>query len=244
MRNAVTGALVALWVYADTHIRAGDELPVSQFAIDRMVGIEGFCDLIGEAWIRVKDDGATVILPGYCEKNGLLSKEKRKASNADRQRRFREKHNAVSNASSNAVTSNAVTPLDQDQDQDLKNKDKEVALRLPEWLPSEEWKAWLEVRKKNKAPNTPRALHLAIGELTRLKSLGFDPAKVLDQSTLKGWKSLHPVKPELAAVTTEPKSQLCDYCTKAASGTVNGRRSCDEHFDRAMANERPAKVAA
>lgn len=123
MRNAVTGALVALWVYADTHIRAGDELPISALAVDRMVGIDGFCEVVGEDWIRSDNFGTTVILPGYCEKNGLISKDKRKSSNADRQRRYRERHrqegDANTNAVSNAVTRNAVTLLDLDQDQDI-----------------------------------------------------------------------------------------------------------------------------
>lgn len=154
MRNAVTGALVALWVYADTHIREGDELPISVTAVDRMVGIQGFCAIVGEDWIRSDTDGATVILPGYCEKNGLISKDKRKTSNADRQRRYRERQrgagnverNAATNAVSNAVTRNDVTPLDQDLDQDQKKSRSNSARkgsRLPsEWVPSEILEAW------------------------------------------------------------------------------------------------------
>jgi uncharacterized protein YdaU (DUF1376 family) len=125
-----------------------------------------------------------------------------------------------------------------------KKETKEVALQLPEWLPADAWKAYLEVRKQKKTPNTPRALNMLITELTRLKSLGFDPAAVLDQSTLKGWKSVFPTKPELVAVNAEPKAQLCDYCTKESQGTVNGRRACTGHWQLAMDNERPAlKVA-
>ena len=117
------------------------------------------------------------------------------------------------------------------------------AFVLPEWLPKEQWKAWLEVRKKSRVPNTPRALKLAICELERLKSLGHDPATVLDQSTLKGWRSVYPLKPELSVVTTEPKSQFCDYCAKASTGTVNGRRHCSAHMENAMDGIKPMKVA-
>lgn len=123
-------------------------------------------------------------------------------------------------------------------------KKDEVAVRLPEWLPAEQWKAWLEVRSKAKAPNTPRALQLALTELTRLKSLGFEPAAVLDQSTLKGWKSVYPLKAEVVALVAEPKGKICDYCAKPSTGAVNGRRACDGHWDRAMGNEVPAKIAA
>lgn len=123
-------------------------------------------------------------------------------------------------------------------------KTAEEVFMLPDWLPKDEWKALLEVRKGKRIQNTPRALKLLLGELERLKSLGHDPARVLDQSTLKSWSSVYPLKPELVSVTAEPKSQLCDYCTKGSTGTVNGRRSCDEHFDRAMGNEKPARIAA
>jgi hypothetical protein len=148
MRNAVTGALLTLWVYADTHIRNGDELPISVTAVDRMVGIDGFCDIIGEDWIRSDNYGTTVVLPGYCEKNGLISKDKRNASNAERQRKYRERQRLLSNAShnavSNAVTSNAVTLLDQDLDQDLKEEKPNRASRLPaSWVPSDSLKAWV-----------------------------------------------------------------------------------------------------
>ncbi len=139
MRNAVTGALLTLWVYADTHIRSGDVLPISVTAIDRMVGIDGFCDLLGKDWVRQSDDGRSVVLPGYCEKNGLISKEKRKSANAERQRRFRDSHNAnsngVSNAGRNAVSNADVTRLDQDQDQDQdQNKKKQLPASSAEAL--------------------------------------------------------------------------------------------------------------
>jgi uncharacterized protein YdaU (DUF1376 family) len=122
-------------------------------------------------------------------------------------------------------------------------KDEEVAV-LPDWLPLEAWKPFLEMRRKKKIANGARALNMLLTELERLKSLGFDPAAVIDQSTLKGWTSFYPLKPELVSVSAEPKAKLCDYCPKIATGTVNGRRACAEHWQLAMDNERPAKVAA
>jgi len=111
-------------------------------------------------------------------------------------------------------------------------------------LPSEEWKALLEVRKAKKIANTPRALKLLLTELTRLKSLGFDPAKVLDQSTLKSWSSVYPLKIDLAVATAEPKGKLCDYCAKVSTGMVNGRRACDADWEKAMGNVPPLKAVA
>jgi hypothetical protein len=253
MRNAVTGALLTLWVYADTHIREGDLLPLSTVAIDRMVGIDGFCELVGPDWVQETNFGTFSILPGYCEKNGLISKEKRSTANAERQRRYRERlRNPVSNASSNANVTHNVTGLDQDQDLDQKKQKKrarqaspvssseeEEPVKLPDWLPTEHWKAWLDVRKKIKAPNTPRALKLSLDELERLKSQGYDPKAVLDQATVKGWKFPYPLKEGMPA--TEPAGKICDYCSAVSTGQVNGRRACEEHWQMAMDNVSPLK---
>jgi hypothetical protein len=78
-----------------------------------------------------------------------------------------------------------------DLDKDIKKQGKVAA--LPDWLPEEPWKAWLEVRSKNKAPNTPRALTLALGVLEKLRADGQDPVAVLEQSTLRGWRGLFPI---------------------------------------------------
>ena len=71
--------------------------------------------------------------------------------------------------------------------------DKPKAPELPEWVPGDAWKAWLEVRPKVKAPNTPRALTLAIRELEKLRADGHDPRAVLEQSTVRGYRGLFPV---------------------------------------------------
>ena len=142
------------------------------------------------------------------------------------------------------VTDGNASKRHTDTNTDTDTKDKSEVAVLPPWLPLEAWKPFLEMRRKKKIANGARALNMLLTELERLKSLGFDPAAVIDQSTLKGWTSFYPLKPELVAVSAEPKSKLCDYCTKPSGGAVNGRRACDEHWPLAMANERPAKVAA
>lgn len=80
------------------------------------------------------------------------------------------------------------------------------AVALPDWLPKDAWDAWLEVRKKNRAPNTDRALRLAIAELARLKASGHDARAVLEQSTLRGWRGVFPVKQD--TVQQAPKADI------------------------------------
>lgn len=76
---------------------------------------------------------------------------------------------------------------------------------LPEWVPAEPWAGWLEVRRKLRAPNTARALELAIRELDKLRALGQSPREVLEQSTARGWRGLFPIK------SPQPGSQQHDH---------------------------------
>ena len=63
---------------------------------------------------------------------------------------------------------------------------------LPNWVPKEAWDAWVEVRARKRAANTPYAKGLALKRLDDLRRLGHDPRKLLDLATLKGWTSLYP----------------------------------------------------
>lgn len=67
----------------------------------------------------------------------------------------------------------------------------DAPFRLPDWVPAEHWKAWLEVRTKKKVPNTKRALEIAVGKLQALKAEGYTPEKVLDCAVEKGWRGIY-----------------------------------------------------
>lgn len=144
--NALRGALVTLWCYADEHIRNDDTLPLSSDTLDAFVGIEGFFDMIPRDWVTELDDG-TVKLPGYCEKNGLIAKEKRASDNKARQAAWRARNNAKSNSvHTHSVTRNEpvtkCVDLDLDSDSKRRNSPSEskempraarsaLAFRLP-----------------------------------------------------------------------------------------------------------------
>jgi hypothetical protein len=86
--------------------------------------------------------------------------------------------------------------------EEKRREEKLNAFALPEWVPQEPWKAWLEVRSRNRAPNTARALQLAVNELDRLRKIGQDPAALLDRATANGWRAIWPLK-EQAATTVK-----------------------------------------
>ena len=61
---------------------------------------------------------------------------------------------------------------------------------LPEWLPLDAWQGFVDMRKKLKAPLTPRAITLLMSKLDELRTQGNDPGAVLDQSTEMAWRGV------------------------------------------------------
>jgi hypothetical protein len=68
---------------------------------------------------------------------------------------------------------------------------------LPEWVDVEAWEGWVESRKVKRNPLTQAARKLAIRDLEKLRGQGQDAKAVIEQSTLRGWTGLFPVKAEL-----------------------------------------------
>lgn len=74
------------------------------------------------------------------------------------------------------------------------SKPRADAFALPDWVPVEAWKDFLDMRAKAKKPPTDKAKKMIITELDKLRAAGEDPAKVLDQSTRKNWTDVYPLK--------------------------------------------------
>lgn len=67
-----------------------------------------------------------------------------------------------------------------------------VKLAIPDWVPREQWLAFVDMRKKIKAPLTDHAAKLAIGELDKLRAQGHAPGAVLDNCILKNYRGIFP----------------------------------------------------
>lgn len=137
------------------------------------------------------------------DKEIRLSYQRAKVARANGKRGGRPKTQRVISglAKHNPTLTQEKATQNQNQNQNQYPKPKEeikAVASLPDWLPLEAWKAWLEVRQKNRAPNTPRALTLALQSLERLKGEGHDPAAVLENATVRGWRGLFP-PPKAAA---------------------------------------------
>lgn len=65
---------------------------------------------------------------------------------------------------------------------------------LPDWVPQDHWRAWVEARTKARKAPTDYAKRLAVLKLENLKEQGYAPAQVLMASAFNGWSGLFPPK--------------------------------------------------
>lgn len=90
---------------------------------------------------------------------------------------------------------------------------------LPDWIPSDAWAGYVEMRIGIKKPlKTDRAITLAINTLDRLRAEGNDPGAVLDQSTLNSWQGLFAVRIERQGL---PRSAALSALGKHGQATAN-----------------------
>ena len=144
----------------------------------------------------------------------LIDAETVREQNRERQRKHRESTAAVtSNAPSRSVTpsnaSNAPSRhTDTDTDTDTKTLKpkaprrpvgKEKVVELPDWLPLEQWQAYLEMRQRIRKPATPYAQNMAIAKLSELREQGQHPAAVLGQAIMNSWQGIFPLKEHVRA---------------------------------------------
>lgn len=131
----------------------------------------------------------------------LEAAPKPKSKAAIRQARYRARKEAENVTSD--VTSDVTPPLNEYISKPPPSETKVSSGRersareqivIPDWIPETAWAGWIEMRRLKHAKPSPHAIRLAIGELEKLRRDGHDPGAVLDQSTLKNWTGLFPIK--------------------------------------------------
>jgi len=70
---------------------------------------------------------------------------------------------------------------------------------LPGWLPQESWQGFVEMRQKIRKPMTPRAVSMILKKLEGFMQSGQDVAAILDQSVVKSWQDVFPVRQQYQA---------------------------------------------
>ena len=82
-----------------------------------------------------------------------------------------------------------------DKNKEKKRKEK-IAFSLPEWIDSKTWDAFIEMRKSLHAPLTDHSKNLIVKELEKLKAHGHAPNDVLNQSIVRSWRGVFPIRQE------------------------------------------------
>jgi hypothetical protein len=105
-----------------------------------------------------------------------------------------------------------------------------VSLALPTWLPASLWGEFKKHRQKLKAPMTPYAEERAIAKLERLKTEGYNPIDVVNNSIDGGWKGLFPIKNGHDASAPKPKPSCARCGTTEFSCLISTRagRLCEK----------------
>lgn len=108
-------------------------------------------------------------------------------------------------------------PIRRDDTLYIKNKNKKIKIkeatvdknRPPDFIPSDSWKNYLDYRKaKDKKMLSLQAQKIAITRLTKFHDDGYDVAEILEESILRNWSGLFPVKKYQSPLPGETKTKL------------------------------------
>jgi hypothetical protein len=82
-----------------------------------------------------------------------------------------------------------------EENKKIKEKSADALFVLPDFIPPETWQAYMTVRLKKRAAQTPYAFRLIIKELERLRdTFGNNPVEVLNKSITSGWADVYQLK--------------------------------------------------
>lgn len=77
----------------------------------------------------------------------------------------------------------------------------------PAWVPADAWAAFVEMRRKIRAPLTNHAAKLTVDELDSLRANGDDPAAILNQSVMNSWRGIFAVKSKVVQMPLTPPAE-------------------------------------
>jgi len=103
--DAVTGKLIRVWSWFDTHTTDGNALSVTFAFLDRLTSVTGFAEqMVFCGWLN--QNGSMLSLPNFENHNGETAKKRAQSKN----RTEKHRSNANSNANSNASSVTKVLP--------------------------------------------------------------------------------------------------------------------------------------
>jgi hypothetical protein len=101
---------------------------------------------------------------------------------------------------------------------------------LPDWLPTDAWSGYLDMRQTKKKIPTDHAVRLILADLAKWRAAGHDVATILNTSTMNGWTAVYEPKTPPAAVLAEAR-QAQPAATRARRPQGNEPKGTDESYD-------------
>jgi uncharacterized protein YdaU (DUF1376 family) len=95
----------------------------------------------------------------------------------------------------NPVTSNHKSLSN---DKDKGKRADEPRFELPAWIPGDTWADFVAMRKQMRKPMGEAAIRLAVRTLEDLRAKGNEPKTVIEQSIMRGWTGLFPLRGDFA----------------------------------------------
>lgn len=126
LSTLVLGALMRLWMYADTHIADDNTIEGTAEEIDALVGVPGFAQAMPDSWLIERPDGR-IELPDFLSKNGTSAKQRRDAAKRQAAFRARRQSREVTRDVTGSHASNEARP-DQTRLDQKKKEDRSSAM--------------------------------------------------------------------------------------------------------------------
>lgn len=216
-RLRIVGGLHAVWSLFDAHSSDGQLDGYTTDAIDAILGFPGFAEAMRTVgWLVA--DGQLIVLPRFDEHNGRSSKRRANETERKRSERSTQAVRSLSASDADSLRTREEKRREEKKEQEATphaahdgapaESSTRFTFKAPEWVPHAEWQAFVEMRRKIRAPLTNHAAKLAVDELEDLAGSGNDPAAVLNQSVMNGWKGLFKLKPKVVAMQPEQREPM------------------------------------
>jgi hypothetical protein len=184
LETLCVGALVRLWIYADSHIDDDNTIVATFDEIDELVGLPGFAAALPSDWLKVIDEDR-VELPDFLEHNGSSARQRK--DNAKRQAKWRENNKSrdVTKGVTGRNARNAARP-----DQTRPDQSKEQALaeaRAVAGLDIKSFDRFVAYREERK----PAIKSVSLVDAAKtLAKFGTQQADVVTNSIANGYQGL------------------------------------------------------
>lgn len=226
-RNAVVGALCSVWgVMRHRGQRDGDDLVVRNCqvaVIDDIADLPGFAAaMVSVEWVRNGEN--VLVFPRFFAE---MNSEPGGLSNAERQRRHREKRR-----NENPVTRNVTSRVTRNVEKRREEKSKEIPPPpFPAELDTDEfhaaWAVWHKHRREIRKPLTPTSI---TQQLRQLATWG--PARAIAAIThtvAKGWQGLREPEVETGGRFGKPAQQpASEYAAERAKRLAKTKALLDK----------------